>query len=134
MVWYKFPEKISDRNNRQYTGMNGAYMENQIHDRQKTGDIGLSDGPASKKSGRNINETMRAFTMVTQLGISMLAPVVLCAFVGSWLDERFGWSVTAVLLVLGVMAGARNTWILIKEVSEPGSKGRRENDKKIQNK
>ena len=65
---------------------------------------------------KNANEIARSLAMVTQLGVSMLAPVVLCAVIGNWMDERFGWSVTAILLILGIMAGARNTWILVKGV------------------
>ena len=75
------------------------------------------------------NEIVRSLAMVTQLGVSMLAPVVLCAFVGSWLDERYGWSVTAVLLILGILAGARNTWILLKQIQPPSSKERQKNEK-----
>lgn len=73
---------------------------------------------------KNGSQIARSLAMITQLGISMLAPVVLCVFVGNWLDHRFGWSVTAVLLILGIMAGARNSWILLKDVSgmEPGRK------------
>lgn len=78
---------------------------------------------------KNRNEIVRSLAMVTQLGISMLAPVVLCAFVGTWLDDQFGWSVTAVLLVLGVLAGARNTWILVKQVQQSDSKGRQDEEK-----
>ena len=73
---------------------------------------------------KNGNEIARALAMITQLGLNMLAPVILCAFVGTWLDERFGWSVTAVLLILGVMAGARNTWILLKQFPITASKRR----------
>ncbi|MDO4299439.1 MAG: AtpZ/AtpI family protein [Lachnospiraceae bacterium] len=73
---------------------------------------------------KNGGQIARSLAMITQLGISMLAPVVLCVFVGNWLDQRYGWSVTAVLLILGIMAGARNSWILLKDVSsmEPGRK------------
>lgn len=78
------------------------------------------------------NEIVRSLAMVTQLGISMLAPVVLCAFVGSWLDERYGWSVTAILLILGILAGARNTWILLKQIRPPSSKERQKNEKEDQ--
>lgn len=76
------------------------------------------------------NEIIRALAMVTQLGVSMLAPVILCAVVGNWLDERFGWSVTAALLILGILAGARNTWILIKQEIRPDIKRRQDNDEK----
>lgn len=76
------------------------------------------------------NDIVRSLAMVTQLGISMLAPVILCAFVGNWLDGRFGWSTTAVLLILGVLAGARNTWILVKQVQESDSKGKKHDEQK----
>lgn len=74
---------------------------------------------------------MRSLAMVTQLGISMLAPLILCVCLGIWLDETFGWSVTAVLVVLGIMAGARNTWILANDVGLPKKRGR-EDEKKNQ--
>lgn len=64
----------------------------------------------------NHKEIVQNLAMVTQLGVSLLAPVVLCAFIGNWLDRRFGWSVTAVLLILGVAAGARNAWIMLKQI------------------
>ena len=78
---------------------------------------------------KNANEIARSLAMVTQLGVSMLAPVVLCAVIGNWMDERFGWSVTAILLILGIMAGARNTWILVKGVMRLDD-GRISDDKK----
>ena len=78
---------------------------------------------------KNTNEIVRSLAMVTQLGVSMLAPIVLCAFIGHWLDERFGWSVTAVLVILGILAGARNTWILVKQIGRPDVKERQENEK-----
>ena len=89
--------------------------------------MGLGEIEMKKK-----NEIVRSLAMVTQLGVSMLAPVVLCAFVGSWLDERYGWSVTAVLLILGILAGARNTWILLKQIQPSASKEKQKNEKKNQ--
>ena len=59
---------------------------------------------------KNANEIARSLAMVTQLGVSMLAPVVLCAVIGNWMDERFGWSVTAILLILGIMAEIPGFW------------------------
>lgn len=59
-------------------------------------------------------EVMQNLAMITQLGISMLAPVLLCVFIGYWLDGRYGWSTTAPLLILGILAGARNCYLLIK--------------------
>lgn len=58
------------------------------------------------------------FGLITQVGISMLSPVVLCIFIGYWLDQKFGWYTTVPLLILGFLAGARNTWKLLSEMTE----------------
>ncbi|MDO5422099.1 MAG: AtpZ/AtpI family protein [Eubacteriales bacterium] len=59
---------------------------------------------------------MQNLAMITQVGISMLAPIVLCVFIGAWLDEKFGWYTTLPLLLLGILAGMRNTWLLLKQL------------------
>ena len=78
----------------------------------------------------NRNEIVRSLALVTQLGISMLAPIILCVVIGNWLDERFGWSVTVVFLILGICAGARNTWILVQQGIKPDIKGRQKDDER----
>ena len=50
-------------------------------------------------------EVMQNLAMVTQLGISMLAPIILCVFAGHWLDEHFGFHSVIVLLLFGIAAG-----------------------------
>lgn len=77
---------------------------------------------------KNRNEIAKALAMITQLGLNMLAPVILCAFVGNWLDAAFDWSITAVLLILGVMAGARNTWLLLKQFPLAAAKRRQKDE------
>lgn len=78
---------------------------------------------------RKKNDIARSLSMVTQLGISMLAPLILCVCVGIWLDDTFGWSTTAVFVVLGILAGARNTWMLAQQVGVPHKKGRKKDEK-----
>lgn len=65
---------------------------------------------------KNKNEIWKTLAMVTQLGITMLAPVVLCVFIGYWLDEKFGWLTTIPLLILGILAGVRNTYLLLRDL------------------
>lgn len=78
---------------------------------------------------KNQRQIISSLAMVTQLGISMLAPVVMCAFFGEWLNRRFGWSAAAaVLVILGIMAGARNAWILLKQVNDANT-GRKKHEK-----
>ena len=59
-------------------------------------------------------EIMQNLAFITQLGISMLAPVILCVFVGNWLDGRYGFHTVLPLLILGILAGVRNCYLLLK--------------------
>lgn len=63
----------------------------------------------------------RALALITQVGISMLAPVFMCAFLGVYLDGRFGGFWTLPLFVLGCAAGFRNCYILTKKANEDKS-------------
>lgn len=63
---------------------------------------------------------LRSLMSVTQLGIQMLAPILLCVAAGAFLDGRFGTSLTLPLLLLGVAAGARNAWRMAKHLQEAG--------------
>ena len=40
----------------------------------------------------------RTFALITQLGISMIVPILLCVWVGGWLEEKFKLPVTILLL------------------------------------
>ena len=71
------------------------------------------------------NRVWKYMGLITQVGISMLSPVVLCVFAGYWLDQKFGWFTTIPLLILGILAGGRNTWKLLKELTEEEGKRKR---------
>lgn len=73
-------------------------------------------------------DVYRNIAMITQIGISMLAPVILCVFIGTWLDERFGWHTVLPLLILGILAGCRNTWMLMQEMIPKDKKSGRKDD------
>ena len=62
-----------------------------------------------KKSGWN------TFALISQLGISIIVPIILCTFVGTFLEEKFSISITVPMIVLGVLAGARNAYVLAKQ-------------------
>lgn len=55
----------------------------------------------------------RCLMMITQVSITLLAPVILCTGIGVWLDHRFGWHTTVVLLVIGIISGARSAYVLV---------------------
>lgn len=70
-------------------------------------------------------ESMKNFAMITQVGISMLAPIILCVFIGYWLDNKFGWYTVIPLLILGILAGGRNTWILLRYLTDDTKGGKK---------
>lgn len=71
-------------------------------------------------------DVYRSLAMVTQIGISMLAPIIMCVFIGYWLDNKFGWNTTIVLLILGILAGGRNCWLLVKSMQD--TEGKKKDD------
>lgn len=65
------------------------------------------------KSNRH-GDIVRGLALVTQLSLTLLTPVGLCLALGIWLDNRFGWSSTLPLLILGVLGGAKAAYGLAK--------------------
>ena len=65
---------------------------------------------------RKDNETLRAWTLVLQVGISMMVPVFVGFFIGRWLDGLFSTSfLMLVFLALGFLAAIRNTYLLLRD-------------------
>jgi ATP synthase protein I len=59
-------------------------------------------------------DVVRALGMVTQVGISILTPVLLCVFIGVKLNQYFhtqSWFLP--MLLLGVGSGIRNVYVLL---------------------
>ena len=61
------------------------------------------------------NKVIKALMLITQLGISMMVPIFLCVFAGSFIDKKAGtgW-VMPVFLFLGIAAAFRNVYLLLK--------------------
>lgn len=57
----------------------------------------------------------KTFSLISQLGISIVVPILLCTFMGVFLNKKFSVSVTVPLIVLGVLAGVRNAYVLAKQ-------------------
>lgn len=71
---------------------------------------------------KNNNEVFKSFAMVIQLGLSMLAPVILSTLLGVYLENRFSIPVAVPFVILGILAGCRNTWILVKSIIQDPKK------------
>lgn len=55
---------------------------------------------------------LRALSMISQLGISVMVPIALCVFVGLKIDKHFNTYWVIPFLFLGIMAGGRNAYRL----------------------
>ncbi|MGN0157778.1 MAG: AtpZ/AtpI family protein [Brotaphodocola sp.] len=60
----------------------------------------------------------RSLAMVTQLGLSVITPVFLCVFIGYQVDLHFGTKTMILMLILGILAGARSAWHLAQSTME----------------
>lgn len=57
----------------------------------------------------------QTLALISQLGLSMVVPIVLCTYVGSWLEKKVSFPFTIIFIILGVLAGVRNVYALLKE-------------------
>lgn len=60
----------------------------------------------------------RTLSLVSQLGISMIAPILLCTYVGVWLEEKTHLPLALPLMILGILAGGRNVYTLARHANE----------------
>ena len=60
------------------------------------------------------SEVFKTWTLVLQLGITILVPILLLVALGVFIKEKTGVDIVIVLLVLGVIVGVRNTYVILK--------------------
>ena len=60
----------------------------------------------------------QTFSLISQLGVSIVAPILLCTLLGVYLDGKFSLSSTVWLIILGVLAGVRNAYVLLKNANK----------------
>lgn len=68
----------------------------------------------------------RNLVLISQLGIQVMVPVFLCLAAGIFLDRRLSTGFTVPLLVLGILAGGRNAYLLAMSSVNEGKKQERE--------
>lgn len=60
-------------------------------------------------------EVFRSFTMVIQFGINMIVPILLCTFLGIFLDRLLGTSfIVIILFFMGALAGFTNIFKIVR--------------------
>lgn len=67
-------------------------------------------------NSNSMKEVFKLLAFVTQFGINMIIPVVLCFLFGLWMDKLLGTSFIAILLFfVGAAAGGRNVYRIFKK-------------------
>lgn len=59
----------------------------------------------------------RSLALVSQFGFNMIAPILLCLFLGMWIDRLLHteyWVI--VLFFIGALAGGRNCYVFAKKI------------------
>lgn len=60
----------------------------------------------------------KTFALISQLGISMIVPILMCVLLGNWLEEKTAVPFTIPFMILGVLAGGRNVYLLARHANE----------------
>lgn len=65
----------------------------------------------------------QSFVLITQFGINMIVPILLCTALGIFIDKKTGMSVFAIVFfIMGALAGFRNCYIMAKKIYESDDK------------
>lgn len=62
---------------------------------------------------------VKSFTLILQIGLTMMVSIFLCVWAGVWLNNKFDtiWFVP-LLLVLGIGGGIKSAWKLVKNYAK----------------
>lgn len=66
-------------------------------------------------------DVLKALTMLTQVGISVAAPVILCIWISGYLCRKYG--IGSWLVILGAILGAAAGFLNLLKLSEIMNKG-----------
>lgn len=88
----------------------------------------MKKGVFMKRDGYERN-VFRSLTLITQFGINMIVPMMICLFLGIFLDEKAGTSYwTVILFFVGALAGFNSVYKLARRIYADKSDGK--NDRK----
>ena len=74
---------------------------------------------SKEQEAREHRDVMKAFSMVLQVSLSAICPILILLSVGIWLDSEFGNSghwFAAFGIICGIYSGYKGSYQLIKDV------------------
>jgi len=76
-----------------------------------------------RKRQKYSNSVYKSFALIMQFGVNMLVPILLCTFLGIFIDRKAGTSFWVVIFFfVGALAGGRNIYMMAKEIFDNGSR------------
>ena len=60
------------------------------------------------------SEIFKTWSLVLQLGLTILVPLLLLVAVGYFLKEKFGIDIMLILVIIGVLSGVRNAYVILR--------------------
>lgn len=83
--------------------------------------------------GKKERKILRSFMMISQIGISMMVPIFMCAGIGWWIDGQFHTQVWfLIMLFVGIGAAFRNVYMITRSFYSEDMKKEHERLKYIQ--
>ena len=58
-------------------------------------------------------EALKYLSLISQVGFTMVTPILLCTFIGMKLEEKFHFPFTLIFMLLGVISGCMSGFRLI---------------------
>lgn len=67
------------------------------------------------KGGANLDNVGQALAKFSQIALYMVVPIIICMFLGKWIDEKLGTNAVflIIFIILGVLASFRNLYIYV---------------------
>ena len=76
-------------------------------------------------------DVYRSLAMISQFGINMIVPILLCGALGLFLDRKLGTGYLAILMFfIGALAGFRNIYQFSKKIFSAKGETRRERERR----
>lgn len=63
-------------------------------------------------------KVVRTLALISQVGISMMVPVFLMVWLGSWIDTKLSTQLFPLFLILGIGGGFRSVYLLVHHANE----------------
>ena len=78
-------------------------------------------------------EALKYLSLISQVGFTMVTPILLCTFFGMKLEERFHFPFTLIFMLIGVISGCMSGFRLIMNTMKKMDKKKEENLQKQEN-